>query len=102
MKKILLILLGIIVILAAVVLIKTYTYPFKKNNIGSGEGWKPIKNDSAVMRFSGGIKIPTVSTGSLGEFDYAPFEQFKAYLKTSYPLVYQNTENVEVNQYGLV
>lgn len=102
MKKFLLILLGIIVVLAAVVLIKTYTYPFKKNNIGAGEGWKPVKNDSAVMRLSGGIKVPTVSTGSLGEFDYSPFDQFKAYLKTSYPLVYQNTENVEVNQYGLV
>ncbi|WP_126653691.1 M20/M25/M40 family metallo-hydrolase [Chryseobacterium aureum] len=102
MKKILLILLGIIVILAAVVLIKTYTYPFKKNKLGTGEGWKPVKNDSAVMRFSGGLKVPTVSTGGLGEFDYAPFDQFKTYLKTSYPLVYQNTENFEVNQYGLV
>jgi hypothetical protein len=30
MKKVLLTLLGIIVILAAIVLIKTYTYPFKK------------------------------------------------------------------------
>jgi carboxypeptidase PM20D1 len=61
------------------------------------EAWK---NDSAVMRLSGGIKIPTVSTGSLGTFNYAPFDQFKEYLKTTYPLVFQNTENVEVNQYG--
>lgn len=102
MKKVLLTLLGIIVILAAIVLIKTYTYPFKKSTTGAGEGWKPGKNDSAVARFSGGIKIPTVSTGSLGEFNYTPFEQFKEYLKTTYPLVYQNTENVEVNTYGLV
>ncbi|MCJ7934900.1 MAG: M20/M25/M40 family metallo-hydrolase [Chryseobacterium sp.] len=102
MKKILLIILGILVILAAVLLIKTYTYPFKKNTAVADEGWKPVKNDSAVMRFSGGIKIPTVSTGSLGEFNYAPFDQFKEYLKASYPLVYQNTEYVEVNQHGLV
>ncbi|MET3038168.1 M20/M25/M40 family metallo-hydrolase [Chryseobacterium sp. NRRL B-14859] len=102
MKKILLAILGIIVILAAIILIKTYTYPFKKNAADAGEGWKPVKNDSAIMRFSGGIKIPTVSTGSLGEFNYAPFAQFKEYLKTSYPLVYQHTENVEINQYGLV
>ncbi len=38
----------------------------------------------------------------MGEFNYTPFEQFKEYLKTTYPLVYQNTENVEVNTYGLV
>ncbi|KFF73473.1 peptidase [Chryseobacterium sp. P1-3] len=102
MKKILLVILGIIVILAAILLIKTYTYPFKKNMADAGEGWKPVKNDSAILRLSGGIKIPTVSTGSLGEFDYAPFARFKEYLKISYPLVYQHAENVEVNQYGLV
>lgn len=102
MKKFLLAILGIIVILVAIVMIKTFTYPFKKNNTVAGEGWKPVKNDSAVMRFSGGVKIPTVSTGSLGEFNYAPFGQFKEYLKTSYPLVYQHAEYAEVNQYGLV
>jgi len=102
MKKFLLAVLGVLIIIAAIVLIKTYTYPFKKNTIVSGEGWKPVKNDSAIIRLSGGIKIPTVSTGSLGTFNYAPFDQFKTYLKTSYPLVYQHTENVEVNQYGLV
>ncbi|WP_228451948.1 M20/M25/M40 family metallo-hydrolase [Chryseobacterium sp. G0186] len=102
MKKVLLAILGILIIIVAVLLIKTYTYPFKKNTTGAGEGWKPVRNDSAVMRFSGGLKIPTVSTGSLGEFNYAPFGQFKEYLKNSYPLVYQNTEYVEVNQYGLV
>lgn len=102
MKKVLLIILGILVILVAVLLIKTYTYPFKKNTAETGEGWKPVKNDSALIRFSKGIKIPTVSTGSLGEFNYTPFDEFKEYLKTSYPLVYQNTENFEVNKYGLV
>ncbi|PIF44481.1 carboxypeptidase PM20D1 [Chryseobacterium sp. 52] len=102
MKKILLAILGILVIVVAVLLIKTFTYPFKKNTAGNSEGWKPVKNDSAVMRLSGGLKIPTVSTGSLGEFNYAPFDQFKEYLKASYPLVYQNTENDEVNQHALV
>ncbi|MCQ9636852.1 M20/M25/M40 family metallo-hydrolase [Chryseobacterium sp. WG23] len=102
MKKVLLIILGILVILIAVLLIKTYTYPFKKNTAETGEGWKPVKSDSALIRFSNGIKIPTVSTGSLGEFNYTPFDEFKEYLKISYPLVYQNTENFEVNKYGLV
>ncbi|MCT2561232.1 M20/M25/M40 family metallo-hydrolase [Chryseobacterium herbae] len=102
MKKILLAILGILVIVVAILLIKMYTYPFKKNVEGSSEAWKPVKNDSAILRLSGGIKIPTVSTGSLGEFNYAPFDQFKEYLKTSYPLVYQNTENNEVNTHALV
>ncbi|MBB4807828.1 carboxypeptidase PM20D1 [Chryseobacterium defluvii] len=102
MKKILLIILGALIILAAVVFIRTFTYPFKKNSPEAKEGWKPVKDDSAVLRLSGGIKIPTVSTGELGSFDYMTFDAFKEYLKTSYPLVYQKTENYEINKHGLV
>ncbi|WP_415325876.1 M20/M25/M40 family metallo-hydrolase [Chryseobacterium sp. MMS23-Vi53] len=102
MKKFLFILIGIIVILIIIVLIKTFTYPFKKINSSTSKGWKVIKDDSAIQRLSGGIKIPTVSTGELGEFDYSTFDRIKEYLKTSYPLIYENAEYVEVNQYGLV
>ncbi|MDC8106822.1 M20/M25/M40 family metallo-hydrolase [Chryseobacterium sp. B21-037] len=102
MKKFLLAIAVIVVVIVAVLLIKTFTYPFKKNNLSSVPETKWVKNDSAIQRFSGGIKIPTVSAGDLDVFDYAPFGQFKEYLKKSYPLVYQNTENYEVNTYGLV
>lgn len=103
MKKGLLTILGILIILSAILLIRTYTYPFPKQTPDeSGTGWKVIRNDSAVQRLSGGIKIATVSTGSLGTFNYVPFDQFKEYLRKSYPLVYQNTENSEVNKYGLI
>lgn len=61
-----------------------------------------IKNDSAIQRLSGGLKIPTVSTGEMGEFNFSPFDTIKEYLKASYPLIYENVEYVEVNQYGLV
>lgn len=102
MKKLLLAILGIVIILVAILLIKTYTYPFKKNNTSVTAEIKWVKNDSAIQRLSGGIKVPTVSGGDLDVFNYAPFDQFKEYLKKSYPLVYQNTENYEVNKYGLV
>lgn len=102
MKKLLFILLAILIVLIAVILIKTFTYPFRKANTGNGQGWKAVKNDSAIQRLSGGIKIPTVSAGELGEFDYSTFDTFKEYLKQTYPLIYQNTENYEVNKYGLV
>lgn len=102
MKKILLLLLAVLVILVIFLIIRTLTYPFKKNEASVEKAWSPVRNDSAVHRLSGGIKIPTVSTGELGDFDYAPFEKFKNYLKESYPLVYQNTENYEINTYALV
>ncbi len=102
MKKLLFILIGIVVILLIVVLIKTFTYPFKKTNSKNTDGWKMIKDDSAIQRLSGGLKIPSVSAGELGDFDYSAFDTIKEYLKTSYPLVYENAEFEEVNKYGLV
>lgn len=102
MKKLLFILAGIVVVLLIIVLIKTLTYPFKKAGSKNGEGWKMIKDDSAIQRLSGGLKIPTVSAGELGDFDYSTFDTIKEYLKTSYPLVYENAEFEEVNKYGLV
>lgn len=102
MKKILLVILGVIIVLIIILLVKTFTYPFKKNNLSATQEWKVVKNDSAVQRFSNGIKIATISTGELGDFDYSTFDTFKEYLKKSYPEIYQNTENYEVNKYGLV
>ncbi|WP_027386621.1 M20/M25/M40 family metallo-hydrolase [Chryseobacterium gregarium] len=102
MKKLIFILLGILLIIIILVLIKTLTYPFKKVSAETAQGWKMIKDDSAVQRLSSGLKIPTVSAGELGEFDYSTFDTIKEYLKTSYPLVYENVEYTEVNKYGLV
>ncbi len=102
MKKFLFIILSILIIIIIIVLIKTFTYPFKKINLKASEGWKFVKDDSAIQRLSGGLKIPTVSSGELGTFDYSTFDIIKEYLKTSYPLIYQNAEFTEVNKYGLV
>lgn len=102
MKKTILIAAGIITLLIVIVLTKTFTYPFKENNANLSNGWKVVKDDSAIQRLSGGLKIPSVSTGALAEFNYSPFDTFKEYLKASYPIVYQNAEVAEVNTYGLV
>lgn len=102
MKKLIFIFLGILLLLIIIILIKTLTYPFKKVNTNTSSGWKMIKDDSAIQRLSGGLKIPSVSAGELGEFDYTTFDTIKEYLKTSYPLVYENAEYIEVNTYGLV
>ena len=102
MKKFILTLIAILVLLAVVLLVRTFTYPFRKIDAQTMQRVKVIKDDSAILRLSGGIKISTVSTGELGKFDYSTFETFKEYLKKSYPLVYQNTENFEVNKHALV
>lgn len=92
MKKIILGIITVLVLLVVIVLVKTYTYPFKKVNVSANSAMNIPQNDSAIYRFSGGLKIPTISTGELGDFDYTSFDQFKKYLKETYPLIYQHTE----------
>jgi len=60
-------------------------------------------SDSAVYRFAHGIRIPTVSTGALGDFNFEPFTRFISYLEKAYPEVHARTERHSVNNnYGLV
>lgn len=101
MKKILLFLFSLLIILAAIVVIKTQLYPFTKKPVSTEP---PAFNvdDSAITRFAGGLKIPTVSSGDGTVFNYAPFDSFKLYLRKVYPLIYQHADYEEVNQYGLV
>lgn len=102
MKKLIFILISLLILLIIIVLIKTFTYSFKKVSANTTSGWKMIKDDSAIQRLSGGLKIPTVSSGELGDFNYSTFDTIKEYIKNSYPLIYQNAEFAEVNTYGLV
>lgn len=102
MKKLIFIIISLLILLIIIVLIKTFTYSFKKVSANTTSGWKMIKDDSAIQRLSGGLKIPTVSSGELGDFNYSTFDTIKEYIKNSYPLVYQNAEFAEVNTYGLV
>lgn len=104
MKKVLLSLLTIILVVIVVVLVKTVTYPFTKVETAKAAAKEELPIlDSAVYRFSQGIKIPTVSVGELGDFNYEPFSRFIAYLKTAYPEVHAKTEQYTVNEgFGLV
>ncbi|MEA1851051.1 M20/M25/M40 family metallo-hydrolase [Chryseobacterium sp. MHB01] len=102
MKKLIFIIISLLILLIIIVLIKTFTYSFKKVSANTTSGWKMIKDDSAIQRLSGGLKIPTVSSGELGDFNYSTFDTIKEYIKNSYPLIYQNAEFAEVNTYGLV
>ncbi|MFD1630509.1 M20/M25/M40 family metallo-hydrolase [Pseudopedobacter beijingensis] len=99
MKKLILIILILILILAGILIIKTITYPFVKikDEEKSAQPIVESVSDSALYRFSQGIKIPTVSVGELGVFNFEPFEQLVTYLKSAYPEVHRNTQQYTVN-----
>jgi carboxypeptidase PM20D1 len=57
---------------------------------------------AALERLSAAIRIPTVSQLDYDQTDFAPFDQFKAFLATSFPLFHQHCELEVVNGYALV
>lgn len=87
MKKILIGLVLLVLLLIIVLVIKTFTYPFTptKDLANSPEAF-PI-NEKAVKRLSEAIQIPTVSNVVYESTNFEPFNQFQAFLKTSYPLI---------------
>ena len=102
MKKILIGLVLLVLLLIIVLVIKTFTYPFTptKDLANSPEAF-PI-NEKAVKRLSEAIQIPTVSNVVYESTNFEPFNQFQAFLKTSYPLIYQKIETYTINEHGLV
>lgn len=56
----------------------------------------------SVKRFSGGIRIPTVSSLPYEDIDFSQFVKFRQYLKESYPRVFQTMEPTLVNDHALL
>lgn len=57
---------------------------------------------SALDRFSGGLKIKTISNSNYEKTDFEAFEDFISYLQQAYPLIFKNTEFIRINKYALV
>ncbi|SHM79511.1 carboxypeptidase PM20D1 [Chitinophaga jiangningensis] len=102
MKKLLAIIGVLLVLLVAVLAIKTLVYPFTKVNTGTAAYENFPVSDSALQRFAGGIRIPTVSNADYSQFNYGPITQFASYLRQAYPNVYAATESYTVNDHGIV
>ncbi|RAJ76563.1 carboxypeptidase PM20D1 [Chitinophaga dinghuensis] len=102
MKKFFLGILLLLIVLAAFIVVRTMMYPFPKPPATGEEPETYAISDTSLMRFAGGIRIPTVSHADYDQFNYGPIEAFDTYLRNQYPRVYAGTENYTVNQYGLV
>lgn len=96
---------GIVLILAVIIIVlvvKTYAFPFKKYPKTEVETPKVDISDEALKRFVGGLRIPTVSSVNYEETNFEPFNRFKDYLQSTYPLIYQTMDTVTINEHGLV
>ncbi|WP_276485493.1 M20/M25/M40 family metallo-hydrolase [Paraflavitalea pollutisoli] len=92
-------------IVAIIVVVKTFTYPFTpvaKTAPASADATTLRIEDISLQRFAGGIQIPTVSNADYTHFNYQPFDSFMVYLRQVYPLLYEKLEYYTINQRGMV
>ena len=71
--------------------------PKKSNKIS----FSCIQKD-ALERYSGGLKIKTISKANYEETDFEEFEKFISYLKKTYPIIFKKTEFTRINKYALI
>ncbi|MVM31094.1 M20/M25/M40 family metallo-hydrolase [Spirosoma sp. HMF4905] len=58
--------------------------------------------DSAIQRFAGAVRIPTVSYTDYTLTDTTQFDKFLTYIRSSYPLIHQRLNPQAFNQYSLL
>jgi carboxypeptidase PM20D1 len=93
----------VLLLLIIIVVVKTYTYPFQKTEINSETFSPDIQiEEKSISRLTGGIRIPTISNEIYENTDFVPFGEFKRYLISVYPLVYEMMDTFTINDYGLV
>ncbi|MCD7973113.1 MAG: M20/M25/M40 family metallo-hydrolase [Candidatus Azobacteroides sp.] len=103
LKKLLMIILTIIFVFILVLLIRTFTYPFPKAEVAeTGEVVRPDLSEESIIRFAGGIKIPTINQDAYDVADYRAFDEFKTYLIQVYPEIYKTMDTMTINGHGLV
>lgn len=103
MKKFITLLLLSFLTLILVLIVRTFTYQFKKiEKTGDNEVVLTAPSEKAIRRFAGGIRIPTISNEFYEETNFGPFEEFMRYLSDSYPEVYKVMDTDTINTYGMI
>lgn len=101
--KMIMVLLGLIIVFALFLVVKTVTHKFgKAENVANVEVVEAVPTEKAIKRFAGGIRIPTISTTVYEETNFKPFDEFRAYLAEAYPEVYKTMETTTVNTHSML
>jgi len=98
---VLLVILGALVILVALVLVRTLGFkaPVGDSSLAPFDPGTP--GSEVLARLSGAIAIPTVSTKDYAATDFAPFDRMAAYLRDAFPLFHEACTLERINTYTL-
>jgi carboxypeptidase PM20D1 len=97
-----LIVLALFFVFVAAVLISTFLFRPPRGRPDAAP-YDPGEIPEEVLgRLSKAISFPTISTQDYAETDFAPFEDFIAFLEEAYPLFHRNASLQRINGYALV
>ncbi|MEP4890787.1 MAG: M20 family peptidase [Aliiglaciecola sp.] len=103
MKKLIGILLLLIIILAAILGIRSETvFEDTQLQVQQLEHNLPLDTDAAVNRFAKGIQFQTISHDDPEKFNAQPFIDFRQHIKLSYPLVHQIAQQKTFGEHSLL
>ena len=99
--KVVLCIVGVIVLLAAVIAIRTAAFSSKQPPAVSKVTYN-IDKGQAAQRLAESLKFQTVFNQDKSKVDYQPFAKQQEYLAKTFPLVYSTLEKKVINNYGLL
>jgi len=101
-KKTILALVAIVLVVAAIAVVRTVTLPSRQGEAPEAAAPIEVDADAAVQRFAGAIRIPTISWENVEDTDTAAFLALHDYLEASYPLVHERLRREKVGDLSLL
>ena len=101
MKKSLGALLVVVVILAVIVLERTFTFRSRQPQ-AAPVAVEPLDTAALAQRLAGALRFKTISYQDSSQFDAREFDGFQRYLRTTFPKLHAALKLEKVNGYGLL
>src|SRR6059036_2049278 len=101
MKKSLGALLVVVVILAVIVLERTFTFRSRQPQTAP-VAVEPLDTAALAQRLAGALRFKTISYQDSSQFDAREFDGFQRYLRTTFPKLHAALKLEKVNGYGLL
>src|SRR5881296_695350 len=101
MKKSLVALLVAVLVLAAIVLERTFTFRSRQPQ-AAPVAVEPLDTAALAQRLAGALRFKTISYQDSTQFDAREFTGFQAYLRATFPRVHAALKLEKVNGYGLL
>jgi len=98
-KRLLIGLTGLVVGIAAIVLVRTVRMSYEPPGVNPVER-HDFDAEAALSNLSRAIQIPTITLQDSTEMDHAAFHEFRAFMKDAYPHVHETMERERMGSHG--